>query len=197
MVRNKNTRTNAARATGPGRTLANLRALPPPSTPGEQRVAIWVEQELSPYTTAATTGIVANNNPFTASDITNFATRFGATFDTYRITEAYITFRPCNVMNGQLVLWLEELSTTTPTLTAARTSSARKYLNLNSSDGQTVTFHWRATELPDLDWDDTTALSAASFEINAYTSLAEYGATPSTLCCLVNVKARLELKGLL
>jgi len=140
---------------------------------GQQTCILKLLGESAIQTTVVTTGLIAVALPLDKTRIQGFATRFGSTFDEYRILSCILKIRSLNVSSGVSRFWFDEKSNATPSSTDA---SERVGLTIpnNSSNGRTVTsMTWKARDLLDLQYTAIgTTATPAYFKI--YTSNAGY-----------------------
>jgi len=130
-------------------------------------------------TTTVTTGIISNSIALDKTQINGFATRFGTTFDEYRIRGVNVKIRPLTVSTGVTKHMFDEKSATVPAATDA-ISRIGKLLGNNSADtSSTTTMRWRARDLLDLEY---TAIGTTVTPVyfKTYTDTANFGA-PATV----------------
>lgn len=93
-----------------------------PVFPGQFVTTIKLHGSIANYNTTVTSGVIAVSlviDP--VNDIVNWATRFGVTFDEYRVIKAVCQIRCFATINpGVLVLWVDENTNSTPTSTQAQ-----------------------------------------------------------------------------
>jgi hypothetical protein len=138
------------------------------------RVKLTGAVQLSAFT--VTTGVVTQAYAVTAADIIGFATRFGSTFDEYRILGFDARVRPVGANSGVAAMWFDEKNTAAPTANEANERSLSLYSNSNAASNTQITLRWRAHDLLDLQYTPigTTSVQPVTFKI--YTDNANYGA---------------------
>lgn len=125
--------------------------------------------------TTVTSGVIANVYGINTSGISGFATRFGSTFDEYRIVGAEMNIRPVNSASGISVMWYDEKSTSTPTSNEAQQRIGRRIPNTNAQSKSMFSMKWRARDLLDLQYTAIgSAVTPVSFKL--YTDTAAWGA---------------------
>jgi len=114
--------------------------------------------------------------------INAFATRFGATWSEYRITEVIMKIRMMSSINPGLVqFWFDEQSITAPTATEAVQRAA---LSMSASDIAPRSIVWRPTDINDLTYVPIgTTQTVCSYK--TYTDNANFGSANTVVNYLV------------
>jgi hypothetical protein len=130
--------------------------------------------------TTITTGVIAQAYTVSAGSITGFTTRFGSTFDEYRILGVKIRIRPLSAATGVSAMWFDEKVTSSPTINEATERTVVLYSNSNASSKTNIDLTWNARDLLDLQYTaiGTTSVVPVTFKI--YTDVSNYGA-PATV----------------
>jgi hypothetical protein len=146
-----------------------------PAFPGQVVKSFKLEATPLTITTTVTTGVIAQVFAVKASNIANFATRFGALFEEYRIVRARFTVRCFSSTNpGLLIHWIDEKQTANPTSAEALQKSMKSF-SASSPSPHVIT--WTANDPLDLQYIDigTTSTELATYKI--YTDNALFGSS--------------------
>ncbi len=151
--------------------------IPPllPAYPGQVVDKLVITCTPSLLSTTVTTGVIAGTFLVRSSVIANFATRFGATFEEYRIVRARFVLRTFSSTNpGLFTHWIDEKDVTNPpTLAEAQQKSDRRF-SCASPSPHVLT--WTASDPLDLQYlDMATTTSVACYKI--YTDNANFGSS--------------------
>jgi hypothetical protein len=148
------------------------------------------------WTTTVTTGVLAQSYAVSTAAITSFATRFGTTFDEYRILGVKMRVRPINVASGVSVMFFDEKATGAPTLPNAQERTLSLFPNTNASSQDIITLVWRARDLLDLQYTAIgTVVQPVTFK--GYTDSTNYGAPiAATPIWLVEPEFEFEFRGI-
>jgi len=168
-----------------------------PSYRGQQRTTLKLEGISQLLSTTITTGLIAGTYLVEAADIASFATRFGNTFDEYRILGADITVTPITASTGVSRFWFDEKSSATPTFNDSRERTVVTLPNSNANARSCRKMTWRARDLLDLQYTSiaTTSVNPVTFKI--YTDNGNYGAPATvTQLWLVESELMLEFRGI-
>lgn len=112
-------------------------------------------------TTTVTTGLIATGLSISSAAIASFATRFGSTFVEYRIIRAKFLIRLfSSTAPGVLQYWIDEKSTSTPTLAEAQ---ERAVISISASATDTMS---------ELDWTCADPVDLAYLAISTVTNVA-------------------------
>jgi hypothetical protein len=106
-------------------------------------------------TAAVATGAMALNLPMDKASIPNFSTRFGSTFQEYRIVGTRIKIRPINISAGQgyAIFAIDEKSSSAPTLANMQNRPHVEIVLPSTFDGNAALnreIQWIAHDLLDL-----------------------------------------------
>lgn len=146
-----------------------------PAFKGQVCLAMKVQAQPLLFATVVTTGVSQPVVAVSTATITNFATRFGALWEEYRIVKAKFTVRLFDSTNpGLLVTWVDEKSFSAGTLAESRTkSNLRDAYNLSSVDMLHV-LTWTPHDPVDQQYTAIgTAVTFAAFK--GYTDGTNYG----------------------
>jgi hypothetical protein len=125
--------------------------------------------------TVVTTGVIAVSNGVATGNITGFSTRFGSTFDEYRILGCDWKVRPVSASTGISVMLFDEKSNAVPTALDASERIGRRLPNTNASPKSMTQMSWRARDLLDLQY---TAIGSSVTPVyfKVYTDTTNFGA---------------------
>lgn len=146
-----------------------------PAFPGQVVKMFKLEATPLNISTTVTTGVIAQVFAVKASNIANFATRFGVLFEEYRIVRAKFTVKNYASTNpGLFVHWVDEKQTTNPTSAEALQKSLKSF-SASSPSPHVIT--WTSNDPLDLQYIDigTTATELATYKI--YTDNAFFGSS--------------------
>jgi hypothetical protein len=164
---------------------------------GQQKVTLRLESGALLLSTTITTGVISSAYPVEASEIVGFATRFGSTFDEYRILGADVRVTPVSASTGVSKMWFDEKSPSAPTSNESQERTVVPLANTNAMASSRKTFRWRARDLLDLQYTaiGTTSVNPVSFKV--YTDNALYGAPVAvTNLWLIEPVMIIEFRGL-
>lgn len=164
---------------------------------GQQRAILTIPGTANLYSTTVTTGVIASRLPIGINNITDFAARFGTTFEEYRILSASYKIVCISASTGLTKMWLEEKDVlSTPTLNESREKTHQNFPNSNNNAKSQRTMRWRARDLLDLEYQPiATTFNPVSLSI--YTDTATLGA-PATVTALwvIEPMVTIEFRGL-
>lgn len=164
---------------------------------GQQHARLSIEGVPQLLSTTTGTGVIADTYIVEAQDILAFATRFGNTFDEYRILGVNIKVTCTAVSTGVTKFWFDEKSNATPTANEAEERTVYAMPNNSSNSKSCKTFTWRARDLLDLQFSPITSLTVNPVTFKIYTSNSAYGAPTSvTPLWLVESVLLLEFRGI-
>lgn len=103
-------------------------------------------------TSTVTTGVISNSYGISIANVLGFATRFGATFDEYRILRSEVQIRPISSLTGVTVFFFDEKSATAPTANESTERVGMRVPNSNASDSSVLSMIWTARDLLDLEY---------------------------------------------
>jgi len=150
----------------------NLRLIP--SYPGQATQQIDIPCTPTLLATTVTTGLIASVITVSKALVEAFATRFGATWDEYRIVRAHFTYRMMSSINpGLIQVWFDEQSNVTPSLAGSQSRFVKSW-NASAVD-EDLSITWVPSDLGDLVY---TAIGSTSTPVylKTYTDNANYGA---------------------
>jgi hypothetical protein len=146
--------------------------------------------------TTVTTGVIASYIYVGKGNITGFASRFGSTFDEYRILGADVKITPLSASVGVTKFWWDEKADASPTANEAQERVSTPLANTNASAASSKIMRWRARDLLDLEYTPIgTDVKPAFFKV--YTDTSTWGA-PTTVTDLWLIEPRfiVEFRGL-
>jgi hypothetical protein len=113
-----------------------------PTYPRQVCWDVWLPVTPFKEVTTVTTGLINSVYTVSTANISSFATRFGSTFDEYRIVQADLTMRLFSSTNpGVIQCWFDEQSTAVPTLVEAE----ERYISSVSAGAVESKPRWRWT----------------------------------------------------
>jgi hypothetical protein len=133
--------------------------------------------EATPLTvlTTVTTGVIAQVFAVKASNVANFATRFGALFEEYRIVKAKFTFKCFSSTNpGLFIHWVDEKQTANPTSAEALQKSVKSF---PASSPSPHVLTWIANDPLDLQYVDIGTTSTELCTYKVYTDNTLFGSS--------------------
>lgn len=147
-------------------------------------------------TTTAATGVNSTAFQIAFGDILGFATRFGSTFDEYRILGANVRVQATAVSTGLTKFFFDEKSTSAPTANESQ-ERVGVLLDNNSSNSKSSTMmRWRARDLLDLQY-TAIASSVTPCTFKIYTDAVNWAAPVSaTNLFIVTIDIMFEFRGL-
>jgi hypothetical protein len=146
--------------------------------------------------TTVGTGVINNALGVNTSDITGFATRFGSTFDEYRILGVDCQIRCAAASSGVSFFWFDEKSNASATVNECYERVTLNLPNTNANAKSTAVLKWRARDLLDLQY---TAIGTVATPVyfKIYTDTANFGAPASvTNLWYVQFRFMVEFRGL-
>lgn len=167
-----------------------------PSYSGQVRVTHRLPCNPGVLTNTVTTGVLAAATAVSVGQIPDFATRFGSTYDEYRILGADVEMIPVSNASGVSVFWFDEKLTSTPTLAQSQDRTARAVPNSNANSKAFTVHRWRARDLLDLEFSAITA-APQPVTFKTYTDAANWGAPiVATALWVPRITLIVEFKGL-
>ncbi len=165
-------KSNQKRVAGLSNRLA---AMPPPAYADEVMVSLKLPADPQILTTTVTTGVIsASIGSDPTQDVPDWSTRFGNTFDAYRVVGVDYHIRPLTVSSGLTAFMLDENDSTAPVADESAGRVGKRLNNTNSGQGLTV-LKWRVREMQDLGWTPLSS-SVSPIYLKVYTSTALWGA---------------------
>lgn len=146
-------------------------------------------------TTTVTTGVIATAYGINTSQIQAFATRFGSTFDEFRIVQANMTLSLFSSTNAGLILtFIDENSTAAPSIAEAR-ERTQKTISASAVD-RNLTLTWIAADPADLLYTPiANSFTPATFKV--YTDNANFGSSiVATDYFEITCQFRVQFRGL-
>lgn len=166
------------------------------STLGSSVKTIKIPFNSVPLSSVITTGLIAYEGQISPVTVVgNWATRFGTTFDEYRVICARIELHPVGIYTGETAFFLAETSLGTPTLFEVNQRMI-KLINNNVQVNSGTALKWRAVDLSsDLQWRDiTTGYNGCRYYV--YTDTANFGAPAvATLLWIVRGVLTIQFRG--
>jgi hypothetical protein len=152
-----------------------------PSYAGQQKATLQITATPALYSTTVTTGVIASSYGISPANVLNWATRFGGTFDEYRILSVTMRIRPIAAATGVTTMWFDEkvAAVATSTEAAERTLSLFSNSNASARSG-VINLRWSARDLLDLQYTPTGTTTVNPVYFKIYTDNSNYGA-PTTV----------------
>jgi len=165
-----------------------------PSFPGQVVKQFKLEAIPGLLQTTVATGVIAGSIPVTASIIPNFATRFGALFEEYRIVKVKSMLKCFSSTNpGLFVHWFDEKQSGAPTSAEALQKSMKTF---SASSPSPHTIMWTASDPLDLEFTDIGTLSVNPVSYKVYTDNANFGSSiVSTAYGQITMNITLQFRG--
>jgi hypothetical protein len=164
---------------------------------GQQHARLQITAEPSLLSTTVTTGVIAFSYQVAPGNVENWATRFGGTFDEYRILSAQIRVRPVSATSGVSTMWFDEKVVSAPTLTEAQSRNVHLFSNTNAATRSFVTMRWNARDLLDLQYTPTGTTTVAPVTFKIYSDATNYGAPiAATATWLIEPVFTVEFRGI-
>lgn len=123
-----------------------------PAYAGQQRSVLQLEAAANLLSTTVTTGVIASVYSISSAAITGFATRFGSTFDEYRILKAVFRITPVSASTGISKMWFDEKSNSAPTVNESLERTSQPMANTNANSKSCNRMTWVARDLLDLQY---------------------------------------------
>lgn len=164
---------------------------------GQQVARLRLDGVPQLLSTTTGTGVINDVYQVEVNQILAFATRFGNTFDEYRILGADIKVTCTASSTGISKFWFDEKSPNTPTVNESQERTVVALPNNSSNSKACRTFRWRARDLLDLQFSPIGALTVNPVTFKIYTNNANYG-SPTTVTSLWVVESVLivEFRGI-
>jgi hypothetical protein len=183
MVRTKNSKNGR---TEPKRKVGYREPSNPIPSPLDDGQAYRLQQGTTlrlagaPQTIAiAAAGTIALTINVSKNLIQNFNTRFANAYNEYRVLACDMEFIPMTTTTGSCVFFWDDKSTLTPVTIDANERNVVLHPNSNASlAGKNYHMHWRAKDITDLGYIESTAGSVVVTNFKAYTDTANFG-TPA------------------
>ena len=102
--------------------------------------------------TTVTTGVIASSYSVSTTNIAGFSSRFGSTFDEYRIVSAKVLIRPVSASTGISVCFFDEKSGSNPTQSESTERVGQRICNSNAAAKAVTQMSWTARDLLDLNF---------------------------------------------
>ncbi len=167
-----------------------------PSYGGQQKSTLVLQCTPVLLTAANTTGLVNTPVLINIGLITGFASRFGSTFDEYRILSARVIAYAISASNGVSKMWFDEKSTSTPTLNESMERTVLTVPNTNAAKFKN-NLSWRARDLLDLEYTAIgSVVSPVTFKV--YSDNANYNgpAVGPTPLWIIEIDLVMEFRGI-
>ncbi len=164
---------------------------------GQQIVRLTLEGTPSLLSTVITTGVIANAYQMDpTSKVTGFSSRFGSTFDEYRVLGVDVRVTPVSASTGVSKVWFDEKANNTPSANEAQERTSMPLANTNASSKSARIIRWRARDLLDLEYTQIgTSVGPVTFK--TYTDAATWGAPAAvTPLWLVEPVFHIEFRGI-
>ncbi len=167
-----------------------------PSFKGQVVTSIIIPEIANAVSTTASTGVISaviSVDP--VANVTNWATRFQALYEEFRVVKAKAVINFFSSTNpGQLNFFWNETASTSPTATAAEERTVRRIAAGSNQQRHVMT--WTPHDLKDLQYSPTqTSVTPVFF--NCYTDNASYGAsTVATQYFTAQILVTVQFRGL-
>lgn len=141
-------------------------------------------------------GLIQVVYPISITNIGGFTSRFGSTFDEYRILKCTMNVSPVSATSsGVTKAWYDEKSIALPTLVESQQRLTVNLPNFAGNSKSTRNFVWKASDPLDFEFTAIgTAVNAASFKL--YSDLVNYGTPATTNIWLLEPVFEIEFRGL-
>lgn len=167
-----------------------------PSYRGQQKVVLRLEGAATKLTTTVTSGLISSSLTLSQSNIQGFLSRFGSTFDEYRILGADVRITPISASSGVSKMWFDEKVATAPSANEPNQRTSVPFANTNAQSQSQKIMRWRARDLLDLEYTTITTVSTPVY-FKVYTDAASWGAPiTATDLWLVEPVYIIEFRGL-
>jgi len=196
MFHTVDTMKNKVRVRKGAQGIVTFTSIPPYPSAGKAQLLLQGSPVL--LTTTVTTGIIAYEGQISPPTIVNnFAGRFGATFDEYRVLRAHIEMHAVGIYTGQTAFFLSEVALGTPIFNEAQERTSKLLNNNNQVFKQsTNVLKWVARDTSDLAW-QSIGTNYNGVHYYVYTDNANYGApTTVTQLWIVRPRVLVEFRGL-
>jgi len=168
IVKNKNNKKSKKILKNPALALH-------PAFPGQVVKQFKVETFPANLNSTVATGVIALASQVSANQIQNFATRFGALFEEYRIVKCKFVMKCFSSTNpGLFVHWFDEKQNGAPTSTEALQKSFKTF-SASSPIPHVIT--WTASDPLDLQFTDIGTLNVNPVTYKLYTDNANFGSS--------------------
>jgi len=149
-------------------------------------------------TTTVTTGVISDAFVIDAGEVNGWTTRFGSTFEEYRIVRVRTCIRPFSSTNpGVLACWYDEQSQSAPTLNE---SQAKVRLNMTiplSSVDKTRSMIWIPRDPKDLQFIPIATTNVVPVTFKVYTDNANWGSPiTATQVAMIEQEYTIQFRGL-
>jgi len=167
-----------------------------PSFAGQQSVILTLPAAATSGYTTVTTGVLQTSIALDSSHLNGFATRFGSTFDEYRILGVNVKIRPISPATGVTRYFFNEKNGTVPSTVDAYERVGLTLSNSNANSSSTRTMSWRARDLLDLQYTPI-GTNFTPVWLKIYTDLDTFGAPAvATPISYLEVDFLVEFRGL-
>jgi hypothetical protein len=189
-------RKGSRRKTSPGRAKNSILYKNIRSFPLQPLAEHWVPQATAVLSTTVATGVITL--AFGAADCvtntTQWAARFGNTYEEYRVVKCVTMLRFFSVINpGVVCAYYEERSATVPSAASALEKASHRLAASSSDYARSLV--WTPTDLTDLNFKSTGTASSPVY-IKIYTDNANFGSSiVATPYLLLEVKALVQFRG--
>ncbi len=162
---------------------------------GQQRSILRLPCTPSLLSTTVTTGVISAAIQIGSGQITGFTSRFGSTFDEFRILKCKVDIRSVTASTGVSVMFFDEKSISAPTANESFERIGSRCPNTNAKPNP-KSMVWKARDLLDLQY---TAIggSVTPVTFKVYTDTANWGAPSSvTALWIIEPTLTIEFRGL-
>ncbi len=167
-----------------------------PAYAGQQRAILQLEAAPTLLTTTVTTGVIASVYTISSAAITGFSTRFGSTFDEYRILLCRFRITPVTASTGVSKMWFDEKSSSAPTVNESLERTSIPFANTNASSKSSKIMIWSARDLLDLQYIPIGTSTAVAYH-KVYTDAGNWGAPiAATAIWIIEPVITVEFRGI-
>jgi hypothetical protein len=160
-----------------------------------QQVAVLKLEGIPSLLTTSGAGLINTVISLDITAVLGFATRFGSTFDEYRILATKCRITPVSAGSGVSKMWFDEKSAAAPTLNESQERTSQPLANTNTLTSAKRTMAWRARDLLDLQYTPIgTTVTPVYFKV--YTNAANWGAVINQPTWIVEPVFTVEFRGL-
>jgi hypothetical protein len=146
-----------------------------PAFAGQQCFKVRLPGTSGLLPTTVTSGVCQYALPLSTAQITGFATRFGSTFDEYRILSVTMKVRAVSIATGISCTWFDEKSNASPTVNECYERTHLTVPNNNADPKSQFPMSWRAKDLLDLQYSPIATVSTPAYW-KIYSDAANFGA---------------------
>lgn len=163
---------------------------------GQQHALLTMPQASIILTTTVTTGVIASAISISGASVQNFPTRFGSTFDEFRLLKAVVRIRPLATASGLTRFWFDEKSSSVPAANEAEERYTKSLVNTQNNSQSCCSMTWQARDLLDLEF-VAIGSSFTPLYFKTYTDVANLGGPQAaTALWIIEPMITLEFRGI-